>query len=100
MKRNIVETIISLAEDTSLLTLSKGKAFNSSRLNVHNKCSPVMETTQITITATLMEFEVAFRSTELRLPDRLRRAVLEPMDPVSVPMASTSEIDSTGALVL
>ncbi len=79
MRRDIISAIISLAQ-SGLIHLSNGtgKAFNANRLSTN--C--ILENTQVILQNSLKEYNLAFKSTQIRIPSKVRDAVLKPLDHV------------------
>lgn len=79
--------LLSLAQNTDLILLSNGRHFNAPapaaglRYSGRNSC-PLLETTQVALNVTTAEVLSLFSGSEISLPDRMRRAVFEPLDAV------------------
>jgi hypothetical protein len=80
MKRQIFAAVASLAENSKLISLSNGKQFHFAKFG--SVCQ-VLETSQVTLCASLVEFRATFRSRSLHISDKLRKAVLEPLEPLT-----------------
>lgn len=72
LQREIFHAIGRLAQETELITLSTGKQFFNNSI--------LTEKTIVSLIVGYHELRNIFNSSELKIPDRLRRAVLEPID--------------------
>ena len=85
----------SLAENTDLILLSNGRLFEApgNRGTIASRTGSrilptgarvMLETTYVGVNVTMAEVMAIFGSGEISLPDKMRRAVLEPLDAVRV----------------
>jgi hypothetical protein len=90
VKRTIMAAILSLAQNTDLILLSNGRLFVAPGAAAGtvlaasagcNSCS-LLETTQVALNVTTAEVLSIFSGSDISLPDRMRRAVFEPLDAV------------------
>jgi len=79
-KKQLVAAISSIAQNSKLISLSNGKQFQFAKTG--SSCQ-VLETSQVTLTCSLVEFRATFRSRSLLISDKLRKAVLDPLEPLS-----------------
>ena len=80
MKRQLLEAISLLSQNSNLITLSNGKQFEFAKTG---RCCQVLETTRVMLNHSLIEFQATFRSRSLHISDKLRQAVLDPLKPVT-----------------
>jgi hypothetical protein len=72
LQREVFGAIGHLAQNTNLISLTNGKVFCGE--------GPLSENTGVSLRIAYGEMKFAFSQEQLKLPDRLRRAVLEPAD--------------------
>lgn len=90
-----MDAVSSLTQTSSLLCLSNGRQFQFA--TVGSACL-VLEKTQVLLNASLIEFQATFRSRRLYISDKLRKAVLDPLEPLAyggVMHLPTAEGEST-----
>jgi hypothetical protein len=77
LQREVFDAIGHLSQNTNLISLSNGKVFSGE--------GPMTENTGVTLRIAYGEMRFAFSQEQLKLPDRLRRAVLEPAEATLFP---------------
>jgi hypothetical protein len=80
MKRHLLSAVSTLTQNSSLIVLSNGKQFQFARAG---SACVVLETTQVLLNHSLIEFQATFRSRTLHISDKLRKAVLDPLEPLA-----------------
>lgn len=75
-----MDAVSSLAQTSNLLHLSNGKQFQFAK---SGSACVVLEKTQVTLNASLIEFQATFSSRRLHMSDKLRKAVLDPLEPLT-----------------
>ncbi|CAE7693131.1 unnamed protein product [Symbiodinium microadriaticum] len=105
-KRHVVAAILALAENTELIVLSNGRLFAAPGRTGGGGSSgslrggrgapgsgyPILDTTQVSVNVAMAEVLSIFSGSDISLPDKMRRAVFEPLDSLR-----TSHFDSVVA---
>jgi hypothetical protein len=79
--------------------ISNGKQFQFAKTG---RVCQVLETSQVLLNSSLVEFQAAFKSRSLQISDKLRKAVLDPLEPLSyggVMSAAEGESSSLNVMV-
>lgn len=76
LQREVFHAIDQLAQNTNLIILTNGKMFSGDLMTPLS----ISENTIVSLRIAYGEMKFAFSQEQLKLPDRLRRAVLEPND--------------------
>lgn len=80
LKRQLFNAVSSLARDARLIQIWNGKQFQFAK---SGEICEVLETSQVLLNHSLLEFQSSFRNKSLQIPDKLRKATLDPLDPMS-----------------
>lgn len=78
-----MDSVASLVQTSTLLSLSNGKQFQFSKIGESTSTCLVLEKTQVLLNASLFEFQATFSNRRLRISDKLRKAVLDPLEPLA-----------------
>lgn len=80
MKRQLLSAVSTLTQNAKLILLSNGKQFQFAK---SGSACQVLEESTVQLNRSLVEFQATFRSRTLHISDKLRKAVLDPLDPLT-----------------